>query len=194
MSVRMEELSPADALRRRSVACLVAAALLTAAPAGAKDKEPLKAGDVPPDSLGTANTGEKVKLTDYRGKVVVVTFWASWCPPCRKELTTMAGIQKQATTNQLQVLAVNWGEDRQRYRQILYALKPVLQDAPMKLISDEYKSFGSQYGVKAIPHMVIIGRDGKIALVQEGYGEGEIPWLAARLNKLLAESSEAPTP
>ena len=42
--------------------------------------------------------------------------------------------------------------------------------------------------------MVIIGRDGKIALVQEGYGEGEIPWLLARLNKLLAEVPEASTP
>jgi hypothetical protein len=88
----------------------------------------------------------------------------------------------------------NYGEDRQRFRQIVYALKPALQDAPMKIISDEYKSYGSQYGVKGIPHMVIIGRDGRIALVQEGYGEGEIPWLVNRLNKLLAEPAEPSTP
>jgi len=194
MSGGNKRLSPARVVPRRSVPCLVAAGLVAAGLAGAKDKEPLKVGDVPPDSLGTANTGEKVKLSDYRGRVVVVTFWASWCPPCRKELPILAGIQKQVKTDQLQVLAVNWGEDRQRYYQIVYALKPALKDAPIKLISDEYKSYGQQYGVKGIPHMVIIGRDGKIALVQEGYGEGEIPWLLARLNKLLAEVPEASTP
>ena len=49
---------------------------------------PLKVGpgDVPPPELGSTRAGEAVRTTDYAGKVLVVTFWASWCPPCKREL------------------------------------------------------------------------------------------------------------
>jgi thiol-disulfide isomerase/thioredoxin len=176
---------------RWNLLCLLATALLAVGSAGAKD---LKAGDLPPDRLGTSSTGEHVKLDDYRGKVVVVTFWASWCTPCRKELPLLAGIQLQATTSRLQVFAVNLGESPERYRQIVTVLKPALKDAPMKLISDWNLFYGRQYGVKGIPHMVIIGRDGRIAAVHTGYGEGQIPALVAELNGLLAQQTEAPAP
>jgi thiol-disulfide isomerase/thioredoxin len=190
MGEREKGLAHAD--RRRSVVGLLAATLLAVGSAQAGGS--LKAGDVPPDSLGKAYTGEKIKLSDYHGKVVVISFWASWCGPCRKELPVLARIQEKATTSKLQVLAVNFGEDYYRYREIVKALKPALQEAPMKLISDENKYYGNQYGVKGIPHMVLIGRDGRIAAVHEGYGEGEIPVLVDELNKLLAEPAEVTTP
>jgi thiol-disulfide isomerase/thioredoxin len=171
---------------QRTAGCLLVAGLLAVAPAGARDKEPLlKAGDVPPDRLGT------VKLSDYRGRVVVVTFWASWCPPCRKELPILAGIQAQVTTDRLQVLAVNWGENYDRFQQIVRVLKPVLKDAPIKLISDENQRYGNQYGVHSIPHMVIIGPDGRIVAVHLGYGEDEVPVVVNELNRLLAASAAA---
>jgi thiol-disulfide isomerase/thioredoxin len=191
MSEKAKGLSQEHAVCRRSVVCGLAAALLAAASAGAKE---LKAGDVPPDSLGRAYTGEKIKLSDYRGKVVVVTFWASWCTPCRKELPVLARIQQQVTTDRLQVLAVNYGESHQRYNQVVYALKPALKDAPMKLISDEDMYYGGQFGVKGIPHMVIIGPDGRIAVVHRGYGESEIPVLVDELNRLLAAAVQGASP
>src|SRR5579862_4918763 len=135
----------------------------------------LKVGDEPPPKLAW-----HAKLSDYRGKIVIVSFWASWCPPCRKELGVLAGIQKQATRDRVVVFAVNFREDARRFREITQALKNV----DLTLISDDDGYIGRQYGVQGIPHMVIIGRDGRIAAIHIGYGESEIPVLADEINTL----------
>lgn len=150
--------------------------------------QPLQVGDVPPDNLGKASSGGRVKLSDYRGKIVIISFWASWCPPCRRELPVLAGIQKKATRDKLVVFAVNWKESHDQYRTIARALK----DVDLTLISDENGHFGVDYGVKAIPHMIVIGRDGRIAAVHVGYGEDEIPILVREINGLWAQESSAP--
>src|SRR5262249_28012720 len=102
----------------RVAGCLLGLALAaTAAQAGA-----LKVGDAAPDYLGRDGSGKQVHLSDYRGKLVIVTFWASWCTPCRKELPVLATIQKEATHDRLQVFAVNWQENRDQFLQIKRAL------------------------------------------------------------------------
>jgi thiol-disulfide isomerase/thioredoxin len=148
-------------------------------------KQPVRVGDAPPESLGRASTGGKVKLSDYRGKIVIISFWASWCPPCRKELPILAAIQKNATRDKIVVFAVNWKESSDRYLAIIRTLK----DVDLTLVSDENGYFGGEYGVKAIPHMIIIGRDGRIAAVHVGYDESEFPSLVNEINGLWTESS-----
>ena len=140
----------------------------------------LKVGDLPPDELGRDASGTRVHLSEYRGKLVIVSFWASWCGPCRKELPVLAAIQQQATREKIAVFAVNWQEGEDQFRAIRRALK----DTGLTLVSDESGHFGRKYGVKGIPHMVIIGRDGRIAAVHVGYGEGEIPVLVDEINTL----------
>jgi thiol-disulfide isomerase/thioredoxin len=148
-------------------------------------KQPLQVGDVPPENLGRASTGDKVNLSDYHGKIVIISFWASWCPPCRKELPVLATLQKNATREKIVVFAVNWQESDDRFRAIIRTLK----DVDLTLVSDENGYFGREYGVKAIPHMIIIGRDGRIAAVHVGYGESEIPHLVKEINGLWNQSS-----
>lgn len=137
------------------------------------------------NSLGTASTGGKVKLSDYRGKIVIISFWASWCSPCRKELPLLALIQKKATRDKVMIFAVNWKEPRDRYYDIIRALKNV----DLTLVSDEHGFLGGEYSVKAIPHMIIIGRDGRIAAIHVGYGESEIPTLVKEINGLWTSSA-----
>jgi thiol-disulfide isomerase/thioredoxin len=168
----------------RRIAGFLLAMLLIAGSAGARDT--LKVGDLPPDGLLRDASGQHVKLGDYRGKVVIISFWASWCTPCRKELPILGGIQKQAM-NDVKVFSINYKESSARYREIV----KVLKDFPVTFISDEYGSLGDKYGVKGIPHMVLIGRDGRITAVHEGYGEDMLKPLVKEINELLAQPVQA---
>jgi thiol-disulfide isomerase/thioredoxin len=140
--------------------------------------EPYKAGDVPFDVVGKTSDGTEVKVSDYKGKVVIVSFWASWCPPCRKELPVLSGIQKSATAQHLQVLSVNIDEDPKLFRK----LKEALALGDMILVSDAKHRVKRKYGVEGIPHMVIIDAEGKVASVHVGYGESSLPGLIDEIN------------
>jgi peroxiredoxin len=167
----------ANAIGPVRVACLFLGFALAATAAHSGE---LKVGDMVPDDLGRDATGNRVHLSDYRGKLVIVSFWASWCGPCRKELPVLATIQKKGTRDKIAIFAVNWRESADQFRQIRHAFK----DIDLTLVSDESGRFGRQYGVNGIPHMVVIGRDGRIAAVHVGYGESEIPVLVDEINSL----------
>ena len=163
------------------VAVLLGLSILCAIPAGAAKSTGPKVGDAPPvDDLGKDASGNRIHLSEYRGKIVIISFWASWCGPCRKELPVLASIQKSATRDKIAVFAVNWQESRDRFLQIKRALKT----DDLTLVSDERGYYGAKYGVNGIPHMVIIGRDGRVAAVHVGYGDGEIPVLVDEINAL----------
>jgi peroxiredoxin len=162
-------------MQRRWAAAVVLACALVAAVAQAAVSP--KVGDEPPPKLAW-----HAKLSDYRGKIVIISFWASWCAPCRHELGVLAAIQKQATRDKVVVFSVNWLEDAGKFRELQRFFKDKQLD--LTLISDSDGYIGNQYNVKAIPYMVIIGRDGRIAAIHVGYGEGEIDLFAAEINKL----------
>src|SRR3569832_2747174 len=66
-----------------------------------------KVGEPAPDiTLGVTQAGADAKVSDYAGKIVVVSFWATWCAPCRKELPILEGLQQQGKGS-IQVIAVN---------------------------------------------------------------------------------------
>ena len=150
----------------------------------------LKVGDMVPDDLGRDAAGNRIHLSDYRGKLVIVSFWASWCGPCRKELPVLAAIQKTGTRDKIAIFAVNWRESSDQFRQIRRTLK----NFDLTLVSDESGRFGRQYAVDGIPHMVVIGRDGRIAAVHVGYGESEIPVLVDEINSLWNKPAEPERP
>lgn len=151
--------------------------LLCSVPALAK---PYVVGEIPHDFVGKTIDGTEIRVSDFKGKVVIVSFWASWCGPCMKELPVLSGIQKSATTEKLQVIAINYGESRQMFRKIAKALP----DTNMKLVSDINQKTGKKYGVEGIPHMVIIDAEGKVAAVHIGYGEASLPALVDEINTI----------
>jgi hypothetical protein len=103
----------------------------------------------------------------------------------------MIALQRVATREKLIVLSVNWQQPYNQFR----VLRDDLKKFDLTLISDEYGSLGRMYDVTAIPHMVIIGKDGKIAAIHIGYDESELPGLVDEINALLLrDMSKTGTP
>jgi thiol-disulfide isomerase/thioredoxin len=149
-------------------------------------------GDAPPDFLGRDASGHDVHVQDMHGKVVLITFWASWCGYCLKELPILAGIQKLAGPGQLQVVAISYNEDYDNFRKIHHNLRK----ENMLLTYDSNASVSKAFGVSGIPHMLMIGRNGRIAHVHVGYDESMLDTIIAEVNALLAtpapDSGHAP--
>jgi thiol-disulfide isomerase/thioredoxin len=146
------------------------------------DKKPkVGVGDVPPDYVGKTLDGEKVYLSEHKGKIVVVTFWASWCAPCRKELPIVNLMQSQVPNDEFLVVGVNMKEDKKT----LKWLKKGLGETHMMLTLDKKGRISKKFGVKGIPHMFIVGPDGKVAAVHVGYSENSIMGISDEINDML---------
>ncbi|MCV2350932.1 TlpA family protein disulfide reductase [Paucibacter sp. Y2R2-4] len=143
-----------------------------------------RVGDMAPEVVGKTLEGETVSLAPYAGKVVVLSFWATWCPHCLKELPILEGIQKTGA-EQVQVIAVNT-EPRDVYKKVVRAMKGL----SMQLAWDPGKIGAEAYGVKGIPHLVIIGRDGRVQRVFKGYGESSLDHIVAELNQAIAAPAQ----
>jgi len=137
-------------------------------------------GDIPPPYVGRQLGGSEIRIDAEPGKAYVVSFWASWCGPCKKELPILANIQ-QIAGDQVKVVAVNI-EARDVYRK----LQGPLKELGLTPAFDPDHKAQDAYGVKGIPHMVIVGRDGRISAVRVGYSDSSLETLAAELNQALA--------
>ena len=151
-------------------------------------------GEAAPTALGKDRNGDAVDLAAYRGKIVVVTFWASWCPPCRRELPMLDDLQKQAGDRFLQVIAVNEDEDYKAYRAMLRQMK----DYTLLLAHDASKADAStRYGITAYPNLWIIDPQGRVVSHDMGYGEDSFNDIVAEIRGIMEreiERQKAPAP
>ena len=142
----------------------------------------LSVGDVPPSYLGKNTEGQKVNLEDNKGKIVIISFWASWCPPCLRELPILENIQNNLGKDKIEVVAINYKESRKQYRNI----KSKLSQLKLTLTHDKRGSLGKKYGVEGIPHLFIVGKNGELIYQSVGYGDSSIKKIVNVLNKELS--------
>lgn len=129
-------------------------------------------------------TGEKTRLSDQHGKVVILTFWATWCAPCREELPHLEGIQEHVGKDQLVVLAVNYRDSDET---ISYLKKNAKKAAwKISMLLDPNGGIAVRYGIDSIPHLFLIGRDGSIAAAHSGFGDGSLDTMLPEINAALA--------
>mgnify|MGYP000297568692 FL=1 len=124
--------------------------------------------------------GKRHKLEDYRGKVVVLNFWATWCPPCVKEIPSLGRLQKAFSKEELLVLSVDVGENK---NEIETFLKKIAADFPVLLNPDG--STVKQWKIIAFPTTFVIDQQGKIKLAYYGGLEWDSPGVLAQLQGLL---------
>jgi thiol-disulfide isomerase/thioredoxin len=165
--------------------CGLAIALSTVAPSATPAAHAPAAGDMAPSFLGRTLDGHTISIGTYLGKVVVVSFWATWCPPCREELPVLENMQR-AGRGSIQVIAVNT-ESRDVFR----SAAKTLASLQLLLTNDVDNKGFNAYGVRGLPHLLVIGRGGRIVSVRSGYGRGETEDLADEINRALAIPSAA---
>jgi len=129
-------------------------------------------------------TGETVLLSSQRGKLVILTFWASWCGPCKRELPILENAQERVGKDKLTVFAVSFQENPAAAKM----LKKLAVAWQINLIEDRNGWIASHYGISSIPHLFFIDRDGKIFSNHLGYGDRTIADLVSDINHALAES------
>ena len=165
----------------RVLGCLL---LLTPiASALAKDAASPTVGSVPPPLLGKDRDGNEVDLAALRGKVVIVTFWASWCPPCRKELPVLGHFQRVVGRDALEVVAINYKEPRRAFTDLVRQNR----DIDLTWVHDARGNVSDLYGVQSLPHMFMLDREGRVAHVHRGYSEEALPGIINQVLGLLPE-------
>ncbi len=141
----------------------------------------VKVGDVAPDFTVTMFDGSTVSLKELRGKVVLLNFWATWCPPCRKELThVQSDIIDRFAGRDFAFLPISRAEKREdvaAFREKMGYTFPMGLD-PERAIYDLYAS-------NYIPRNFLIDADGKVLAATVGFEEAEFAELIQQIEKAL---------
>ncbi len=134
-------------------------------------------GNIAPDFTLTNMQGEQVCLSQFRGKVVVLNFWATWCPPCREEMPSMEKLFRDFKDKGLVMLAVNVDENGKQ------AVNKFLQRTPytFPIVLDKDSVAQNVYGVFRFPESFIIDRNGVV--VEKIIGGRD--WLSGQTFKLI---------
>lgn len=103
----------------------------------------------------------QVKLSDYRGKPVIVNFWASWCPPCKAEMPSFNEISNKYNQDELVILMVNLTDGQ---RETMDKAKQFIRDNNynMKVLFDNDMNAAINYNIVSIPRTIFIDKDGYV--------------------------------
>ncbi|MDJ0867630.1 MAG: TlpA disulfide reductase family protein [Myxococcota bacterium] len=165
--------------RRLLLAFCSAAALLLVAPATGSA---LEAGDAAPEFQAPKLGGGSISLSDYRGKVVYLDFWASWCPPCRTAMPVIDSLRAEFPPERFQVVAVN--VDREESA-ALKALRK--QPVGYPSAADPKGQLPARYEVGTMPTSYLIDGQGVVRYVHEGFRKGDGDALRREIRALLAQ-------
>ena len=155
----------------------LAGLLWTGAPASAAAPQ----GPAPDFALKTA-TGENTRLSEHRGEVVMINFWASWCAPCRQEMPLLEELYARYQPLGFTILGVNVEQDNHK------ALA-MLEDIPVSfpILFDSQSSVSKLYKVRAMPTSILVDRDGNMRYLHHGYKPGYEERYQQQVRELIRE-------
>lgn len=153
-------------------------------PAGAKTAAENEAHPLAPQFTVEGIFGRKISLAQYRGKVVILDFWATWCGPCRLEIPGFVKLQNRYGSRGLQIIGISMDDSVQP---VLAFYKQFHLDYPVAIGNDKLAELYG--GIVGIPTTFLIGRDGHIYDKLAGVVD-ESQW-AAEIKRLLATPATA---
>ena len=166
-------------------AALVVASILPAAGQELRDGLSVAYGNPPAPPLALEDIdGRTHRLADLLGRVVVINFWATWCPPCVAEMPALQRMYAALRGDGVAVLAVNAGESAD-------AIRSFAQDFEVELgfplLQDPDGHAFAQWRVRGLPHTFVVDRSGRLAYSAEGARQMDSPHIVGRLRALAGE-------
>jgi len=126
--------------------------------------------------------GSAAALSDHQGKVVMLNFWASWCPPCRREMPSMQRLYAKYADQGFVVIAVNQWEDEDLVFEFVSRLEP---EPGFPVLLDRDSKVAEDYGVKGLPTTFLIDREGNIRYRAMGGRDFDHPDIEQLIESLL---------
>ena len=127
---------------------------------------------------------ESHSFSDYRGKVVILNFWATWCPPCRREMPSMQRLYEKYKDAGFTVIAVNQMEDPEHVFAFIGQLDT---DPTFPMLFDPESLVSGAYGVKGLPTTFLIDKQGLVRYRAIGGREFDHPEVEAQIERLMRE-------
>ncbi len=133
--------------------------------------------------------GERHALADYKGKVVILNFWATWCPPCRREIPSMEAIHNTFKDEDFAILAINEWETEDH----VFAFTGQLEvDPTFPILFDKESEVAQLYGVKGLPTTVFLDKKGRVVYRAVGGRDFDHPEVKKIIRGLLQEEVKTP--
>ena len=146
-----------------------------------QEKEGLSA----PDFKAKTHGGKEIKLSDYLGKVVLIDFWASWCPPCREEMPELIKFYRSQNNPGFEIIAVNIDNDIDNMNHFLDQLFP---KPGFPIVIDNKQQIPSLFNIEAMPTTIFIDKKGKIRYRHDGFKKTYLNNFNEELTQLLKEN------
>ena len=140
------------------------------------------AGQPAPDFALKSSTGENLRLSEYRGDVVMINFWATWCGPCRQEMPLLDELYSRYQRVGFNLLGVNIDDDSSRAMNMIAEL-----GVSFPVLFDSHKEVSKLYDVDAMPVTVLVDREGNVRYIHEGYKPGYENTYLDQVRSLLRE-------
>ena len=126
--------------------------------------------------------GKPHTLSDYRGKVVLVNFWATWCPPCRREMPSMERLSQRLKDQPFVILAINQQEDPEQ----VFVFTGQLDPSPtFPILFERNSKVANAWGVLGLPASFIVNKQGRVVYRAMGGREFDHPEIERAIRKLL---------
>lgn len=139
-------------------------------------------GQTAPDFVLRSSTGENLRLSEYRGDVVMINFWATWCGPCRQEMPLLDELYGRYQRVGFSLLGVNIDDDSRRAMAMVKEL-----GVRFPVLFDEEKKVSKLYEVEAMPLTILLDREGTVRHIHYGYKPGYEQKYLNEIRSLLRE-------
>ena len=144
-----------------------------------------KVGSLAPDFNGKTIDSNEIKLSDYAGKVVLIDFWASWCPPCREEMPALIKFYRSHKNPKFLLIAVNIDNKKANMESFLDKLFP---EPAFPIVVDNNQEIPALFNIEAMPTTIFVDKKGKIRFWHNGFKESYVNDFDSELTQLLKEN------